>query len=326
MRRERRLRLVGVIDRRLDRAKRVAVQLGVPCHAEADSLKGLSWLGQVDAVSIAASPQSHYPLIKDALELGKHVLTEKPFVMTVAQAQELAQLAADRKRVLAVVHNFQFASSTMRLQRDLKRGALGEIRSISAVQGSNSERRLPEWHEQLPLGLFYDESPHLLYLLRKFGGKNLRLEQVSILSQPNGARTPALLSAHFTGNTEDREIPMSLDINFATSLSEWYFMVHGSRASGIVDLFRDIYMRLPNDREHSTATVFRTSVFATAQHWMQHVTSGLRHLSGSLLYGNDVVFRRFATAICDGVEPDGIGVSDALAVTRLQHAIISSNQ
>jgi hypothetical protein len=55
---------------------------------------------------------------------------------------------------------------------------------------------------------------------------------------------------------------------------------------------------------------------------MQHLVSGPRHLAGTLRYGNDEVFRRFADAARGSGAPEGIGADDALAVLRMQHEII----
>ncbi len=42
----------------------------------------------------------------------------------------------------------------------IKEKSLGEISSLFLYQISNDKRRLPKWGDDLPLGLFYDESPH----------------------------------------------------------------------------------------------------------------------------------------------------------------------
>jgi predicted dehydrogenase len=50
----------------------------------------------IDAVLIATPDRFHFPLGKQALEAGKHVLMEKPLAQTSEQAAELAELAAER--------------------------------------------------------------------------------------------------------------------------------------------------------------------------------------------------------------------------------------
>jgi scyllo-inositol 2-dehydrogenase (NADP+) len=111
---------------------------------------------------------------------------------------------------------------------------------------------------------------------------------------------------------------------FEAPLSEWHVSLGREHALGDIDVFRDIYVRLPNDEARTTWPVLRTSLAATWAHWFQHLASGPRHLAGSLLYGNDEVFRRFAAAVRSGTEPAAIGAEDALAVLRMQHQILDA--
>jgi predicted dehydrogenase len=316
--------VVGVIDRSAGRAREVAAQRGHLRFAETSDLSSVEWLNEVDVITVATAPMSHYSIIRQSLELGKHVLTEKPFTMTVAEGEELVRLAGARRLELAIVHNFQFARSTKLLLSDIARGKLGKLRSINAVQFSNPRRRLPVWCDQLPLGLMYDESPHLLYLIRAVAGD---IQLVRSLTYPStmGLNTPARIDAYF--ESPNFPGPITLNCNFESPISEWYLMVFGENRLGIVDVFRDVYISLPNDEGHGTAKVFRTSVTAAGQHFWQHLISGIPHLRGRLFYGNDEVFMRFARAIRGSVEESApIGAESALAVLRLQHAIIDRQE
>ena len=281
-------------------------------------------LKDVDAITVATAPMSHYSIIRQALALGKHVLTEKPFTMTVAEGKELVELAEGRDLRLAIVHNFQFARSTKLLLRDISRGTIGAVRAVNAVQFGNPDRRLPLWYDQLPLGLMSDESPHLLYLIRAVAGE-IKLTRSLLHPSTTGLNTPARLDAFFQSSTVQG--PITLSCNFESPVSEWYLMVCGANRLGIVDVFRDIYISLPNDGTHQTANVFRTSLYATGQHLFQHFVSGFPHLKGSLFYGNDEVFRRFSHAIRGSIEDLGpIGPESAMAVLRLQHEIINRQE
>jgi predicted dehydrogenase len=247
------------------------------------------------------------------------VITEKPFAMSFAEGTAMAQAAAKSRGVLAVVHNFQFARSIAKLERDLESGAIGQIRAVRAVQFGNPERRLPTWIDQLPLGLFYDESPHLLYLLNRIAGP-IEFAKAVVVDNQTSASTPAQVDAWFRS---PKGYPVTLSCSFEATISEWYLLVHGSRGVGIVDIFRDIYVRLPNDGRHGTAQVVRTSALATWQHWAQHLTSGALHVGGKLRYGNDQVFARFAAgARGDSEALRPIDASSALGTLGLQHQII----
>lgn len=316
--------VVGVVDRRPEHARAVAARLGLALHHAGERLADIPWIDQVEAFTIGTGPTAHAALIGEALTAGRHVLTEKPFVMEPAEGAQLAALARDRGLVLAVVHNFQFARSTRRLIADVRAGRYGELRFLHAVQLGNPLRRLPAWYEELPLGLFYDESPHMLYLLRALAPAPLRFLRAEVHPSTSGKRTPAWISAHYCAGASS--IPVKLDMAFEAPISEWHVSVAGRDCLGDIDVFRDIYIRLPNDGLHGAWPVLRTSLVATVSHWAQHLVSGPRHVLGRLRYGNDEVFRRFATAVRTSTDPEAIAAQDALAVLGMQHEIIGRAQ
>ena len=316
--------VIGVIDRRPGRALHVKSQHRYPLFAETADLTNVPWMDEVDVVTVATAPMSHYALIRQALQLGKHVLTEKPFTMTITEAEEVAGLATEKNLQLGVIHNFQFARSTKRLLTDISDGTLGPIRGVNAVQLGNPLRRLPEWYEKLPFGLMYDESPHLLYLLRCVA-QDIRLARCIVHPSSRGLNTPARIDAFFRSSTFSG--PIGLTCNFESPVSEWYLMVFGEKRLGIVDIFRDIYLSLPNDGDHGTVNVLRSSTSAIMQHIWQHVLSGIPHLAGTLSYGTAEVFSRFAKAIRGAqTELMPINSENALAVLRLQHAMIEHHE
>ena len=321
---DRQLHLIGVADRNGDHAHALAQNLPGVRAGIGSRLSEIEWIDEVDAISIATAPMAHHDLVREALDRGLHVITEKPFAMSVSEGRAMLEDAKRVNKCLAVVHNFQFARSMQLLARDLRKGRLGALRGIRAVQLGNPSRRLPTWYEQLPLGLFYDESPHLLYLLSSVAGP-LTLTKAVCAQSRQSVATPSQIDAWFTA--AGAEYPITLSCNFEASLSEWYLAVHGEKGVGIVDIFRDIYLRLPNDGTHSTGNVIRTSLFATTQHWWQHLASGLPHLIGKLSYGNDKVFKRFGDAIAgDGNALAPIDASAAQHILELQHAIIEKRE
>src|SRR4051812_43681653 len=59
----------------------------------------------VDVVVVTSIPESHFSLVKLALEAGKNVVCEKPFVDTQREADELIKLAKDKGKLLTVYQN-----------------------------------------------------------------------------------------------------------------------------------------------------------------------------------------------------------------------------
>ena len=81
-------RLVGFVETRADRARAVEAELGVRAYESLDAL-----LDDVDALTIVVPTPDHHAVARQALLRGKHLLIEKPIAATVAEADELVDLA-----------------------------------------------------------------------------------------------------------------------------------------------------------------------------------------------------------------------------------------
>ncbi|MCC7162700.1 MAG: Gfo/Idh/MocA family oxidoreductase [Anaerolineae bacterium] len=81
----------------------------------------------LDALVIATPARSHFLLVSQALEAGKHVLVEKPLALSSAEARELTGLARKCGRVLMVGHTFEYNPAVWKIQELLDAGALGEL-------------------------------------------------------------------------------------------------------------------------------------------------------------------------------------------------------
>ncbi len=103
--------LIGVCDLNQELSEAVGLELGVKAYTHYSDL-----FNQVDAVSIAATTQTHFAIAKAFLEQGIHVLLEKPMTETVAQAAELIQLAKKNKVKLQVGHLERFNAARLALE------------------------------------------------------------------------------------------------------------------------------------------------------------------------------------------------------------------
>jgi len=115
--------LVGVHDPDAERAKAIGWEAGAP-DLDFDAL-----LAAADALIIAAPAEAHHALAAAALRAGRHVLVEKPIAATLAEAGDLAALAAARQLVLQVGHLERFSAAHAALS-----GRLGAPLYIEAVR------------------------------------------------------------------------------------------------------------------------------------------------------------------------------------------------
>jgi scyllo-inositol 2-dehydrogenase (NADP+) len=314
LRRSGRSEVIGVVDKHPERARAVAERFSLP-HFGASLDE--EWVDQAAACTVGVSPMSHFQVASTLLDRGKHVLLEKPMCLAVDEGEILAEKARLNGVTLAIVHNFQFARSASRAKAMLASGRWGRLTGLHAIQLSNPRRRLPSWYEQLPLGLFFDESPHLLYLLKAFGGK-VELRSASITPSTTGNATPATVQADF----DVSGLTATMSMNFEAPISEWHLMLFTEKGAAVIDLFRDILIFVPNDHSHSAKDVVRSSFSMIMGHAAGFVRSGYRMLANDLPYGNNEVVDRFFDAVEGGGEPVGIDAESALDVLRLQHEIM----
>ncbi len=87
----------------------------------------------VDAVHICTPNAQHFPMAKDALQAGKHVICEKPLATSVEEGEELVALAAERGVRNCVCHNLRFYPMVQQMRAMREAGDLGEI---LVVQGT----------------------------------------------------------------------------------------------------------------------------------------------------------------------------------------------
>jgi predicted dehydrogenase len=120
----------------------------------------------VDIVVLCTPPQTHFPFARAALEAGKHVLVEKPFVPSSAEAEALTALAASRGRVLCVYQNRRWDADFLTVRRLLAEGTLGRVVEFE----THFDRYRPDppqsWKGGLTMaqggGALFDLGSHLL--------------------------------------------------------------------------------------------------------------------------------------------------------------------
>lgn len=81
----------------------------------------------IDAVAIVTPISQHYALAKKALENGKHIFVEKPFTASVAEAEDLIEIAECRKLTIMVDHTFLFTGAVRKIRELIDNGTLGRL-------------------------------------------------------------------------------------------------------------------------------------------------------------------------------------------------------
>src|SRR6266536_2226718 len=138
-----------------------------PRYSDVEFLRSVDELltRAIDLVVIATPNTSHHPIAKQCLLAGRHVLVDKPLTTTVAEAEDLVQVAKQNGRVLSVYQERRYTGDFVTVQRLLSEGVLGRVAIFeSHFARFRSELRPGAWREQ-PLpgsGVWFDLGPHLL--------------------------------------------------------------------------------------------------------------------------------------------------------------------
>ena len=119
----------------------------------------------IDLVIVNTPTFTHYDYCKKALLAGKHAVVEKAFTTTVAEAQELDQIAQERGLKLSVFQNRRWDSDFKTVKQVIDQGLLGQIVEAEIHFDRFKEELSPKLHKEIPgpgAGVLYDLGPHLI--------------------------------------------------------------------------------------------------------------------------------------------------------------------
>jgi len=88
----------------------------------------------IEGIVVATPVSNHYKMARRALEANKSVLVEKPLATSSQEAEELLNLARERKKVLMVGHTFEYSAPVLKMREIIASGELGDVFYVSSVR------------------------------------------------------------------------------------------------------------------------------------------------------------------------------------------------
>lgn len=135
---------------------------------EATAAEGI----EVDGVLVTTALEGHLPIVMAALEAGKHVLVEKPFGPSVAEAQVVVDRAAELGLVLAVSQNYRFYPAPQAVAKIVQSGELGPVSSVTLHFRKYANGAATSNHYHIRQPLLMDMSIHHFDLMRYVLGQD----------------------------------------------------------------------------------------------------------------------------------------------------------
>lgn len=163
------IEVVGLFDVDAGRAREVADSHDIPrVYKDLDELLADE---AVEVVDIAV-PASHQPaIVRRALSAGRHVLGQKPFASSAAEARELADLADSQGLALAVNQQLRFDEGMAAAHRMVELGWLGELTALSITVNIWTDWELWPWMLDTPRLEIMNHSIHYHDVVRWFLGE-----------------------------------------------------------------------------------------------------------------------------------------------------------
>lgn len=127
----------------------------------------------IDLVVISTPNITHYKLAKSALEAGKHVVIDKPFVIDVTEGEKLIELAKVNGKKLSVYQSRRWDSDFQTVRRLMAEDKLGEIYSFEAHYDRFRPEVKDRWKERNEpgSGTLYDLGSHMIDQALELFGK-----------------------------------------------------------------------------------------------------------------------------------------------------------
>jgi predicted dehydrogenase len=147
----------------------------------------------IDAVAVITPVSTHFELAKKAIQNGKHVFVEKPFTATVAQAEELIELADKNNRKIMVDHTFIFTGAVRKIKQLIDEEVLGDLYYYDST-------RVNLGLFQTDVNVIWDLAPHDFAIM-----DFLIKEKPAAISSygkahVNGLEDTAYITTHFNNN------------------------------------------------------------------------------------------------------------------------------
>lgn len=162
------LMLYAVLERNRSRAKEL-----YPWVKTVRSYEELLSDRDIDIIVITTPNDFHYSMAKEALLKGKHVVVDKPFTVTLAEADDLIRIAKETGKVLTVFHNRRLDGPFLAAKKYIGEKLIGEtLRVEIRFDRFRPEINKDSWRETTRpgSGLLYDLGSHLIdQALRLFG-------------------------------------------------------------------------------------------------------------------------------------------------------------
>ena len=227
-------RVVACCDLVEENARRTAEQFGIP-HWTTD-VEALLSREDVDLIDLAVHASQRRPVIERIAAAGKPVLSQKPFALSMADAEAMVEACRRAGVPLMINQQARWAPGHAALRRVLEAGILGHVYSILHVQRSWQD--VPgSWYVAMPNFNIVDHGIHWIDLSRHFTGLTPKVVKAVTAMVPGQAAVSPMIYTIALEYAPEAGVMSTLHFNNIITAREahsgaWY--ADGTRGSAVV--------------------------------------------------------------------------------------------
>lgn len=197
------------------------------------SFEELIHKADLDLIVINTPDSTHYEYARRALEAGKHVIVEKPFTSTIAEAEALVDLASEKGLMLSVYQNRRWDGDFLTVKDILSKGLLGRLVEFESVFPRYRNFIKPNtWKEtgESGGGLTYNLGSHLIdQAVQLFGMPQAVFADIATMR--HAGKVDDYFMIHLLRPAQAPEVRITLKASYLMCENEPRFVLHGTDGS-----------------------------------------------------------------------------------------------
>jgi len=308
----------SVCDKNEELAKKVALKYRIP-RVYTNQTEMLA-AEKLDIIDVCTPPQIHASIAVEALELGCHVLLEKPMALTVADCDKMIEAAHKSGRSLCVVHNVLFHPPLMRAMKLVAEGAIGKfigMRILLADPKDEMIMREDYWIHKLPGGLIGETGPHPVYISLAFLNK---VNSVDVYAKNFLEHTWARFD-EFRIELEGQVAMSSIAISYSGNRYAAEVEIFGTEGALYIDLHSMLVLRYGPKTSLSFGKLVSTSLSTVFQMLGGLLSNSFKVATGRFHLGHDNIIELFVDSLLNNTKPPVTG-EDGREVVRVMEMIV----
>jgi predicted dehydrogenase/nucleoside-diphosphate-sugar epimerase len=292
--------VVGITDLNHRKAEKVASAFRTPFVKSTEEL----YATRPDVVHILTPPSSHCALTLEALDMGCHVLVEKPMAVSEEECELMIKKAAAVARTISVNHSAKFDPAILRSLKLVGENAIGDVLTIDYFRSSEypAYRGGPVPEPFRDGGYpFRDLGVHALYLAEAFLGRIRDVETVCL----NTGKHAQLVFDEWRSLIHCEKGVGQAHLSWSVRPIEHTLFIQGSRGAIFLDLYLEtcvIHKHLPIPKPVGASI---NAVGSAVRSVSQSFSNSLKLAIGSMHRSPDIhrAVREFHLALASGKTP-----------------------